>query len=312
MDRLKVVFFGTPDFAVPVARMIRETEELLAVVTQPDKPKGRGRRLAPPPVKVWATEAGVELSQPERLRDGGFLDWLRSKGADLFCVAAYGKILPKEILDMPRFGCINVHASLLPRWRGAAPINWAIIEGDKKTGITIMQMDEGMDTGPILLQRETEIGPHERAGELEERLSRLGADALRDALTLLKRGELKPIPQPQEGATLAPTITKEMANIDWTQSAERVVNLVRGLHPQPCAYTLVDGRRLKIHRAIVRTGSGASAEPGTVVEARGSLVVAAGDGLVELLEVQPEGRRVMDAAAFLRGHRIGVGARLGR
>jgi len=311
MERLKVIFFGTPDFAVPIARMLHETELLVAVVTQPDRPKGRGLKLTPPPVKLWAMDAGIELMQPDKMRDAGFLDWLRSKGADVFCVAAYGKILPTAILDMPRLGCINVHASLLPRWRGAAPISWAIIEGDEVTGVTIIQMDEGMDTGPILHRVETRIKPQERAGELSKRLAELGAQALKETLMRLKRGELKATPQPEDGVTLAPMINKELASIDWSKPARRVVNVIRGLHPQPCAHTLLAGKRLKIHRARVSSESDKLAEAGTVIAAKDSLVVAAGEGSVELVEVQPEGKRVMNIKAFLRGHRIDAGARLG-
>ena len=311
MQRLRVVFFGTPQFALPIVRMLHEHEELVAVVTQKDRPRGRGRKLAPPPVKEWAEGAGVECVQPERLKDDEFVSWLESKKPDVICVAAYGKIIPKEILELPELGCINVHASLLPRWRGAAPVNWAIIAGDEMTGITIMQMDEGLDTGPILLQVETGIEPHERAGELSQRLAELGAKALHEALQRLKRGELEPKPQPEEGATYAPPITKEMAKIDWTKPARDIVNLVRGLHPSPCAYTLVGGKRLKVHRARIESEDSGGAPPGTVISAERSIVVAAGEGAVELTEVQFEGKRAMSAEEFLRGQRIGAGIRLG-
>lgn len=311
MEQLKVVFFGTPDFALPIVNMLSETERLVAVVTQPDKPKGRGLKVEPPPVKRWATEHGVEFKQPNKIKDAEFINWLRSKDADVFCTAAYGKILPKEVLELPKLGCINVHASLLPRWRGAAPINWAIIEGDEKTGISIMQMDEGMDTGPIFYQVETEIEPHERAGELSQRLSIIGAEALKKVLEMLKRGEATLTPQPKEGVTYAPMIKKDMAKIDWTKPAKKIVNLIRGLHPTFCAYTFLFGKRLLIHRARVSNLLNEPASPATIVSAKDSIIVASGEGTVELLEVQLEGKRPMDVKSFLLGHPLKIGMRLG-
>jgi len=309
MGRLKVIFFGTPDFALPIVCMLHEAENLTAIVTQPDKPKGRGLKLEPPPVKTWAIEAGVEFVQPEKIRDPEFLSWLESKGANIFCVAAYGKILPKTVLDIPRLSCINVHASLLPRWRGAAPINWAIIKGDRTTGITIMQMDEGMDTGPMLYQVETGIAPDERAGELASRLSALGADALKIVLERLKKNELSPTPQPTEGITYAPPIKKEMAKIDWSRPAQRIVNLTRGLYPTFCAYASLAGKRLLIHRARVCEWP-ENPEAGTIISAKDSIIIKAGDGAVELLEVQLEGKRPMYVKSFLLGHTIEIGTRL--
>lgn len=311
MKQLNVIFFGTPDFALPTVRALHETERLLAVVTQPDKPKGRGLKLEPPPVKKWAIDVGLEYKQPDKMRAPEFLNWLESKRADVFCVAAYGKILPKAILDMPRFGCINVHASLLPRWRGAAPINWAIIEGDNTTGITIMQMDEGMDTGAIFYQVEVEILPDERAGELTTRLAQIGADALKVVLEKLKRGEIAPTPQPTEGVTYAPPIKKEMSKLDWTNDAQKIVNLIRGLYPTHCVYTLINGKRLLIHRAKVYEWHSESTGAGTVISAKNSIIVKTGKGAVELLEVQLEGKRPMDVKSFLLGHPIKVGLQLG-
>lgn len=277
------------------------------MVTQPDRPAHRGQRLAPPPVKVRALEAGVPVLQPARLRDPGWGERLRQLGADVAVVVAFGQILPREVLDAPARGSINVHASLLPRYRGAAPIPWAIMRGETVTGITTFQMDEGMDTGPILLSASTPIGPEETAGELAARLAVLGAEVLIE--TLARLDELTPRPQRHEDATLAPRLKKTDGHIDWTRPARDLVNQVRGCNPWPGALTATPRGALTIWRARAVPGGGAP--PGALVPHDGLLAVSAGDGAVLPLSVQPENRRAMPWADYLRGARFGPGARFG-
>lgn len=308
------VFFGTPDFAVPIAEATAEVTELVAVITQPDRAKGRGRNVVPPPVKQWAEARGIPVWQPTTLRDGTLEAKLREVAPEVAVVAAYGRILPKAILDLPPFGCVNVHASLLPKFRGAAPIQWAVALGEAETGVTLMQMDEGLDTGDMLAKRAIPIGPEDTGGSLHDALAKLGADLVREELPRLLAGELRPEPQDDEKATLAPILRKEDGRIDFSLSAEAIGHRVRGFDPWPGTFTrLPNGNTLKVLRTRTHRlpEEHASAAPGTVVSLR-PLLVAAGEGTaLELVEVQPEGRRRMGAEDFVAGRRVALGDRLG-
>lgn len=293
---------GTPQFAVPpLEALVKTGHEVAGVVTRTDKPAGRGRAVAAPPVKQAAERLGLAVYQPKRIREPEFIETLRGIAPDAVVVAAYGQILPKEILTLPRFGCINIHASLLPKGRGAAPINWAVIRGETETGVTIMQMDEGMDTGAVLMQERVPIGPKDTAESLTEKLSVLGASMIAKALPLLEAGELVPAPQEHEKATMAPILKKEDGLIDWKLAAAEIHNRVRGLSPWPGAYTYLDGKQLKLIETGVASGGG---EPGTIYRsAKEILDVGTGQGLLRVLALQPGGKKVMTAAEFLRGHR---------
>jgi len=309
---VRIVFFGTPDFAVPSLQvLLASDDQVVGVVCQPDRPAGRGQHLSAPPVKVVAVQAGVPVLQPDKVRTAAFLDALRQWAPDLIVVAAYGRILPKPVLDLPPHGCINVHASLLPKYRGAAPIQWAMLRGEPETGVTIMQMNEGMDTGDIRLQRATPIAADETYGALQARLAVLGAEALRAALTSLKAGTLPRLPQRDADMTLAPMLSKEDGRIDWSQAAADIARRVRALHPWPSAFTVLDGKLLKIHRAHP-TAPAAVAEPGTVVTLDDGIAVATGTGTLVLDEVQLEGRKRLSAAEFARGGQVRIGSRLGQ
>ncbi len=311
-DRFRALFFGTPAFAVPSLAALLEVADVAAVITQPDRPKGRGMRHQPPPVKVLAEQRGVPVLQPTKVRTADFAEELRGYDADVALVVAYGRILPCAVLDAPRLGCVNVHASLLPRWRGAAPINWAIAHGDTETGVCLMQMDEGMDTGDVLACERTPIGPDETAGELSERLSQMGAVIVRRELSRYVAGELHPTPQDHDHATHAPLMEKEHGRIDWARPAQAIHDQVRGMSPWPGAFTTVDGSRVKVHRTRVVHPTSAQGEPGTIVRADAhGIEVACGPGLVALTELQLEGKRRMSAADLLAGHRWGAGTRLG-
>jgi methionyl-tRNA formyltransferase len=297
---MRVVFFGTPAFAVPSLRaLVEEGADVVAVVTQPDRPQGRSRStLVPPPVKQVAEELGLTVLQPERPRGDVFMASLRRLNPDLGVVVAYGHILKPEVLSIPTRGMVNVHASLLPRYRGAAPVHAAILAGDRATGVTIMQMDAGMDTGAILHQVPTDIGETETSGELTERLADLGARALIEALVLLQRGELLPIPQDNASATLAPKIDRDMARIDWTAGAGAVARRIRAFDPVPGAWTSLDGLEIKLFGARPGQDSGT---PGLILRAEPALVVGTGDGSVEVAEVQPSGKRRMSTSEWHRG-----------
>jgi methionyl-tRNA formyltransferase len=308
---LRIVFFGTPEFAVPSLRaLLAGTDPVIGVVCQPDKPAGRGQHVGPPPVKREALAAGVPVLQPDKLRTPDFAQVLRPLAPNLIVVAAYGKILPASLLQLPRYGCINVHASLLPKYRGAAPIQWAIVRGETHTGVTIMQMNERMDAGDILLQSATAIGSAETYGELQTRLAHLGATALREALAQLHAGTLHPQAQVEAQATLAPMIKKDDGRIDWTQPAPHLARVVRAFNPWPSAFTHFDGRLLKLHRAHP-IDTAAAAPPGTVIAMRGGITVAAGQGALALDEVQLEGRKRLPGAEFARGGGVKVGTILG-
>lgn len=303
---------GTPSFACPILEaLIARPDPVVGVVCQPDRPRGRGLGVSPPPVKEIAVAHGIPVLQPERLRPPAVLDELRALAPDLMVVAAYGKILPRTLLDLPPHGCINVHASILPRHRGAAPITWAIMAGDTVTGVTIMAMNEGMDEGDILLVRDTPIGADETGGELTTRLSHLGAQAIGEAIDALKAGRIQPTPQPPTGITMAPRIEREHGRIDWTRPAIEIALQVRALAPAPSAFTTLGDRLLKIFRAAA-TPEAASAPPGTV-KATGpdGIAVATGAGTLCLLELQLEGRRRLGAAEFVAGSRLAPGACLG-
>ena len=303
---MRVLFYGTPAFALPTLHALLARHRVVAVVTQPDRPAGRGQRVEGSPVKAVALEQGIPVLQPDRLRDPGWPDRLAEHAPEVAVVVAFGQILPEAVLRVPPRGSINVHASLLPRYRGAAPIAWAIVRGERETGITTFQMDAGMDTGPILLQRATAIGPEDTAGELGARLATLGAEVLLETLDRLDT--LAPEPQDAGAATPAPRLRKEDGLLDWTQSAASLVARVRGLNPWPGAATAGPGGRLVLWRARAIAGRG---EPGTLALADGRLVVGTGVGLLEPLEVQPENRRPMSWNAYLRGARLGPGASLG-
>jgi methionyl-tRNA formyltransferase len=302
---LKVLFYGTPEFALPAFHAVRDAHQIITVVTQPDRPAHRGQKLTPPPVKLAAEAAGLPVLQPPRLRDPGWPERLRALGADVAVVVAFGQILPQAVLDAPARGSINIHASLLPKFRGAAPIQWAIIRGETTTGITTFHMDVGMDTGPMLLQAETPIDPEETAGELSARLAPLGADVIID--TLARLDTLRATPQP-EGATLAPRLKKSDGALDWTRPARELVNLVRGCNPWPGATTTTPAGPLALWRARVVSGAGA---PGTLVAHERTLAIATGDGALLPLEVQPESRRAQRWDDFLRGARFTAGRALG-
>ena len=308
---MRVVFFGTPDFAVPsLEALAGEGFDVLAVVTQPDRPRGRSRsQLEPPPVKLSAQAEDIPVLQPERPTDPAFVARLRELAPDVGVVVAYGHILKPELLAIPKHGMVNVHPSLLPELRGAAPIEWAIINGLTKTGVTIMQLDAGMDSGPILHQIPEDVPADITAGELATHLAEVGAEALVEALALLEQGAIRPRPQDSSRATYAPKLTRETARLDWSAPAERVARLVRGLDPKPGAWTELDGAAVKLFGALAVEEKGRGGAPGEVLLANGGLVVATGQGAVAVAEVQPEGKTRMPAAEWVRGRGVQAGSR---
>jgi methionyl-tRNA formyltransferase len=296
---------GTPAFAVPCLEALFDVADVVLVVCQPDKPQGRGLKLSPPPTKLLAEARGVPVFQPDKARDGRLREAVLEARADFALVVAYGKILPQDVLDAPRLGCLNVHGSLLPRWRGAAPIQWAVLSGDAQSGVCLMQMDAGMDTGPELARRSVVIEPNETYGELSDRLAQLSGELLRTELPRFVRGELEPVPQPEAGVTHARMLQKADGALDFAQSAQAVHDRVRGLSPWPGAYTQIDGRRLKVHTTRVQNGVEQSAEPGTVLTANSEGIdVACEPGVVRLVEMQLEGKKRMTAEALLAGFAI--------
>jgi methionyl-tRNA formyltransferase len=309
MPGLRVVFMGSPEFAVPCLDALLATENVVAVVTQPDKPAGRGLGLQPPAVKVRALAAGVPVMQPTSVRKPPFLDELRALAPDVCVVVAYGRILPPEVLAAPKHGCLNVHASLLPKYRGAAPIQWAIIRGERETGVTLMQMDAGMDTGDMLAKRTLAIDEWVTAGQLHTRLAPLGAELLVEGLAKLTAGTLVREEQDDAAATMAPMLTKETGRVDFGAGARVVRDLVRGCDPWPTAYTSLGGEPLKLFRAKVVSGRGA---PGVVIGAdRDGLLVGCGDDAIAFAELQLPGKKRMPAAALLAGRQMPVGTKLG-
>ena len=301
---MRVVFMGTPDFAVPtLERIIQDGHEVIAVVTQPDKTRDRGLKLQYSPVKECALKYNIPVMQPDRIKkDIEFIEKYKVLKPDVTVVVAFGQILPKDILETPKYGAINVHGSLLPNYRGAAPIQWSVINGDKVTGITTMYMDEGLDTGDMILKKELEIGEEETAGELYDRMATLGADTLSETLKLIESGQTKREKQPQE-YTYAPMLTKETGKIDWNRKSEEIFNLVRGVSPWPGAYTEFNGKRFKVIKVIKTQGSG---KPGSIISAssKEGLIIATLDGAIELIEIQPENKKKMLAKDYLRGNTI--------
>jgi len=306
---LRVVFFGTPAFAVPTLEaLLASRHVVVAVVTQPDRPRGRGQKTSDAPVKAAANAAGVRVLQPGSMRDAGFLADLRALQPDLGVVAAYGQILTAPVLAAPRLGLVNVHASLLPKYRGAAPVHRAIIAGERETGVTIMRVVQALDAGPMLATAHRPIGPDETSEDVERGLAGIGATLAVRTIDRLLQGDVEEVPQNDADATYARRLSRDDGLIDWTRSAGDVHNLVRGLHPWPHAFTFLDSRRLILHRSTPASDNG-QASPGTIVEASGDrLCVAAGSGTLQVLEIQVEGRRPMTAREFLAGHTLKPGA----
>lgn len=304
---------GSPDFAVPcLKRLIEDGHNVSAVFTQPDKPKGRGHKLAAPPVKSEALINSIPVFQPKSLKNGSCDNLIQELKPDLIVVTAYGKILPKLILDMPKYGCVNIHASLLPKYRGAGPIQWAVINGEKKTGITSMRMGEGIDTGDMLLKMETDIGDNETYGELHDRLAEMGAECLSKTLAAMEKGELKPEKQDDSLAVYAPMIDKSMCEIDWSNDAEKIHNKIRGLSPRPGAYTTLDDKKLKIYKSSLISDGHFEGEPGEAIVVDKRLIVVCGKGNLELIEIQGENGKTMRATSYLCGHSLPKGTILGR
>lgn len=306
---MKIIYMGTPDFAVPALKALASSEhEVCAVFTQPDKPRGRKMILTPPDVKVCAQSLNIPVYQPESMKNGDALDIINQYNPDVIVVAAYGKILPKAVLDAPKLGCVNIHGSLLPKYRGAAPIQQSVLNGDKVTGITTMLMDIGLDTGDILLTEETEIGESETSGELFDRLAVLGGELILKTLSALEKGEITPQRQDESLATHTSKIDKSLCPIDFSKSAFEVHNKVRGLNPWPVATTKICGKKVKVYSTKLCPKSGKSGE----ILSTKPLVVACGEKSVEILELQPEGKKRMTADAFLAGHKLEIGDIIGQ
>lgn len=308
MKTFRILFMGTPDFAVPVLKsLVAGPDEVVAVVTQPDREKGRGKRLSPPPVKTAALQAGLPVLQPTKIKTQEFRDTLAAFRPDLAVVVAYGRILPPSLLELPPLGCINVHGSLLPKYRGAAPIQWAVIKGETEVGVTVMRMDEGMDTGDILLPASLTAVPEETAGSLFVKLADLGAQTLLKALDLLRQDALTPVPQDQSRATLAPMLNKEDGLMDWSRPAAELHCRIRGLDPWPTAYSFLEGKRFRFFvPEVIPDSSGAP--PGTLLEAsRKGLLIATGQQAILVREIQPEGGKRMTVEAYICGHPLAPG-----
>ncbi len=305
---MKVIFMGTPDFAVgTLEEIIKAGHEVVLVVTQPDKPRGRSGALQFPPVKECAVAHDIEVFQPKKIREEENVEYLRRYNADIIVVAAFGQLLPKSILEMPKHGCINVHASLLPKYRGAAPIQWSVINGDAVTGVTIMQMDIGMDTGDMIAKREVVIGEEETGGGLFDKLAEVGAKLCVDTMVEIENGTATRTPQNHDEATHVSMISKELGNIDWNKSAVEIERLIRGLNPWPSAFTKLDGKTFKIWKAKV-VSEDTNEQPGCIVSVgKGILEVQTGKGVLSLLEVQLEGKKRMEVDAFLRGYSVAQG-----
>ena len=302
---MRVIFMGTPDFAVASLEALLREHEVLAVITQPDKPKGRGKKLAFSPVKEYALAHGLAVLQPERVKAPEFVEELRKYNAELIAVTAFGQILPEEILNMPEYGCINVHGSLLPKYRGAAPMQRAIIDGETVTGITTMFMAKGMDTGDMLLKTEVEIAPEDNFETLHDKMAAAGASLLLETIAGLESGMIQRIPQKEEDATYAPMIDKETGHISWEKGGQEIINLMRGLTPGPGAYTLYEGEPLKLFRAEAENGAFPDAEFGEIVEVtKQAFAVKCGDGVLWVRELQARGGKRMSADAYLRGHEM--------
>jgi methionyl-tRNA formyltransferase len=310
VDKLKVVFMGTPEFAVPsLEKLVEEGYEIPLVITQPDKPAGRGKKLKPPPVKLLAVEKGIPVVQPESLKGNEELKKrLEELELDLIVVVAYGKILPPWILEIPKFGVLNVHASLLPKYRGASPIQSALLNGESETGVTVMKISEKLDAGDILTQRKVKIEETDNAQTLHDKLSKAGAELLTETIPLYVSGKIKPTPQNEEEATYCFKITKEMGKIDWKRPAREIFNKVRAFTPWPSAYTFFRGKRVQILKVSLINREG---EPGEVLEVKDNLIVGAGEGALKIELLKPEGKREMTGADFVRGYRVKVGDKFG-
>src|SRR4029077_17409488 len=298
---MRIFFIGAGEIGVPTLQALLKSEyAVVAIVTQPDKPVGRAQKIEPPPIKKAMAGAKMPILQPARIKEREAIEEIRALAPDVIVVAAYGQILPRDVLEIPKVACLNLHASLLPRWRGAAPIQAAIAAGDQETGITVMYMDEGLDTGDILLQRTIEIRPHESGGSLHDRLAQIAPDALLDALRLLGEGNAPRILQDNTRVTYAPKLKREDGRIDWSEPADAIERKIRAFNPWPGAFMAIDGRNLKIFSGSVVDLSG---EPGKILRSEKELVIAAGKGALSLGEVQLEGKRPMSASEFVRGHR---------
>ena len=310
---MKLIFMGTPDFSVgTLEALIVAGHEITLVVSQPDKPKGRGHELAPTPVKETALKHGLKVFQPKRLRDPETVKTLEETPADAIVVIAFGQIVPASILHMKKYGCINVHGSLLPKYRGAAPIQWAVIDGERESGVTIMQMDEGLDTGDMLLKGSVVLDEKETSGSLFDKLSALGASLCVEALEKLEKGELTPEKQGESPTEYARMLTKEMGELDFSRDAVTLERLIRGFNPWPSAYTRLGDKTLKIWAADVCEKQDPKKQPGTVTEvAKQDFTVACGEGALKITELQLQGKKRMDAAAFLRGYHLEAGMKLG-
>lgn len=304
---MDIVFMGTPEFAVPcLERLIEDGHNVKGVFTQPDKPKGRGHKMQFPPVKECAVNAGLTVYQPLKMRDGEALSIIQELKPELIIVVAYGKILPKEILGFPKYGCINMHASVLPSYRGAAPIQWCVLNGEKISGVTAMQMDVGLDTGDMLLTKTVEIGENDTAGDLHDRLSVLGAEVMAETIDLILSDSLKPVKQNDAESNYAPMLSKELCPIDWNETSDKVHNRVRGLSPWPVATTSLNDKTVKIHKTIV--SGNRNGQPGEVAESDKKLIICCGDSTaVEVITLQLDGKKAMNAADFLRGNPIAKG-----
>ena len=307
---MKIIFMGTPDFAAAsLEALIDSRHEIQAVVTQPDKPKGRKGELTPSPVKVIAKREGIKVYQPLKVRDEEFVDTLRAYNPDVMVVVAFGQIIPLSILKMPKYGCVNIHGSLLPKYRGAAPIQWAVLDGEKETGITTILMDEGIDTGDILLKKTIKIDTDETSGSLFDKLMALGAETILETLDELEKGSLTPIKQGESPTAYAKMLTKAMGLIDFTRPAKELDCFVRGMNPWPSAYTLLSGKTLKLWKVRAVEGSG---KAGSVINIdKESFTIACGEGAIEVLEVQLEGKKRMSAGDFLKGSTLNIGQELG-
>lgn len=298
---MRIVFMGTPEFAAAsLKELIEKGYEVVGAFTQPDKPKGRGYKMVAPPVKELALEHGIPVYQSQKMRDGEALSILKELEPDLIAVVAYGKILPKDILELPQYGCINVHGSLLPKYRGAGPIQWSVIDGEPVTGVTTMYMAEGLDTGDMILKKETPIGENETYGELHDRLAVIGAQALTETIDLIEQGKAQRQPQDDALASYAPMLDKKIAKLDFARPAVELHNLIRGLSPWPVAHTTFGGKLLKVHRAVLADGF--HGQPGQVLDSK-RLIVGCAQGALELLEIQLEGGKRMKGEDFLRGRK---------
>lgn len=309
---MKIVFMGTPEFAVPcLQKIIDEGHEVVAVVTQPDKPKGRGKKLAMPPVKELALKYDIPVYQPLKAREESFVDTLKEMNPELIVVVAFGQILPKSILDIPKYGCVNVHASLLPRYRGAAPLNWVIINGEEKTGVTTMYMDEGLDTGDMILKSEIPLDDEITAGELHDKMMIDGAKVLKETIDLIEKGEAPREKQSNEDTCYSPIMNKSLGNIDWNKSAIDIHNLVRGINPWPSAYTTYEGQTMKIWKTKV-IDKNSDKDPGTIISVdKEGINVSTSEGIVQIKEIQMAGKKRMEVPAYIKGNNINTDIILG-